>query len=194
MSNSVNQLLALLPTASAEQKAKTIKELETIILNIDDKALTETVLTDLYHLMSTSKDYFDDGSTYTSISQLVSHTLHKLKHPGIKFLVLVIAECEHQFYIPEKCYDQGFYIGDYASELVVPKKLAEQKLFWLFRDFAQAVDFRAVELLIEAISSITNVDKRDHLISMLKTIRGFYKKEHQPEFDKLAGSLLKESS
>lgn len=190
MSNSVSHLLESLPNAPAKQKAKIIKELETIVLNIDDKDLTETVLTDLYQLMSTSKDYFDDGSTYTSISQLVSHTLHKLKHPGIKFLVLVIVECEHEFYIPEKCYDQGFYIGDYASELVVPKKLAEQKLFWLFRDFAQAVDFRAVELLVEAISAITTVDKRDHLISTLKTIKGFYKKEHQPEFDKLAKNLL----
>lgn len=190
MSNSVNQLLALLPTASAEQKAKTIKELETIVLNIDDKDLTEIVLTDLYKLMSTSKDYFDDGSTYTSISQLVSDTLHKLKHSGIKFLVLVIVECEHQFYIPEKCYDQGFYIGDYASELVIPKKLAEQKLFWLFRDFAKAVDFRAVELLVEEISKIDDLDKRAHLVSMLKNIRSFYKKEHQPEFDKLAKNLL----
>ncbi|MFY9227399.1 MAG: hypothetical protein WAQ98_32305 [Blastocatellia bacterium] len=190
MSNSVNQLLASLPNAPAKQKAKIIKELETIVLNIDDKDLTETVLTDLYQLMSTSKDYFDDGSTYSSISQLVSHTLHKLKHPGIKFLVLVIAECEHEFYIPEKCYDQGFYIGDYASELVVPKKLAEQKLFWLFRDFAKAVDFRAVELLVQEISNIDDLDKRTHLVSMLKNIKSFYKKEHQPEFDKLAKSLL----
>ena len=190
MSNSVNQLLASLPSASAEEKVKIIKELETILLNIDDKQLTEAVLMDLYQLMSISTEYTSSYSSYISIAQVVLDTFYSLKHKGIKFLALTIVESERQFYIPEKCYDQGFYIGDYSSELIVPKEFAERYLFWLFRDFAKAVDFKAVDLLVEAISAITNVDKRNHLISTLKTIRGFYKKEHQPEFDKLAKSLL----